>query len=99
MLNIKEVIKSDMAVKKIRDIVESKKKTFLPSDIEIEISNDQSLKQLISVNTNNIIFGVILVISINVFSRDEKCVICRFCNTNVNVYVIYDFKFLWVYYK
>ena len=71
MLNIKKRSNKNLilAVKKIRDIVESKKKTFLPSDIEIEISNDQSSETINLVNdlTNNIIFGVILVITVLMF--------------------------------
>ena len=71
MLNIKKRSNKNLilAVKKIRDIVESKKKTFLPSDIEIQISNDQSSETINLVNdlTNNIIFGVILVITVLMF--------------------------------
>ena len=74
MLNIKKRSNKNLilAVKKIRDIVESKKKTFLPSDIEIEISNDQSSETINLVNdlTNNIIFGVILVITVLMFFLD-----------------------------
>ena len=71
MLNIKKRSNKNLieAVKKIRDIVKSKKERFLPSDVEIQISNDQSSETINLVNdlTNNIIFGVVLVITVLMF--------------------------------
>ena len=62
----KNLIKS---VEKIRELVEKVKKDELPSSINVTISNDQSdiTKNLVSDLANNIVFGVILVITVLMF--------------------------------
>ena len=62
----KNLIKS---VEKIRELVEKVKKDEFPSSINITISNDQSdiTKNLVSDLANNIVFGVILVITVLMF--------------------------------
>ena len=62
----KNLIKS---VEKIRELVEKIKKDEFPSSINVTISNDQSdiTKNLVSDLANNIVFGVILVITVLMF--------------------------------
>ena len=62
----KNLIKS---VEKIRELVEKVKKNEFPSSIKVTISNDQSdiTKNLVSDLANNIVFGVILVITVLMF--------------------------------
>ena len=62
----KNLIKS---VEKIRQLVEKVKKNEFPSSINVTISNDQSdiTKNLVSDLANNIVFGVILVITVLMF--------------------------------
>ena len=62
----KNLIKS---VEKIRELVEKVKKDEFPSSINVTISNDQSdiTKNLVSDLANNIVFGVILVITVLMF--------------------------------
>ena len=62
----KNLIKS---VEKIRELVEKVKKDEYPSSINVTISNDQSdiTKNLVSDLANNIVFGVILVITVLMF--------------------------------
>ena len=62
----KNLIKS---VEKIRELVEKVKKNEFPSSINVTISNDQSdiTKNLVSDLANNIVFGVILVITVLMF--------------------------------
>jgi len=62
----KNLIKS---VEKIRELVEKVKKDEFPSSLNVTISNDQSdiTKNLVSDLANNIVFGVILVITVLMF--------------------------------
>jgi len=62
----KNLIKS---VEKIRELVEKVKEHEFPSLIDVSISNDQSdiTKNLVSDLANNIVFGVILVITVLMF--------------------------------
>ena len=62
----KNLIKS---VEKIRELVEKVKEREFPSSINVTISNDQSdiTKNLVSDLANNIVFGVILVITVLMF--------------------------------
>ena len=62
----KNLIKS---VEKIRELVEKVKEDEFPSSINVTISNDQSdiTKNLVSDLANNIVFGVILVITVLMF--------------------------------
>ena len=62
----KNLIKS---VEKIRELVEKVKEHEFPSLINVSISNDQSdiTKNLVSDLANNIVFGVILVITVLMF--------------------------------
>ena len=57
------------SVEKIRQLVEKVKKDEFPSSINVTISNDQSdiTKNLVSDLANNIVFGVILVITVLMF--------------------------------
>ena len=57
------------SVEKIRELVEKVKKNEFPSSIKVTISNDQSdiTKNLVSDLANNIVFGVILVITVLMF--------------------------------
>ena len=57
------------SVEKIRQLVEKVKKNEFPSLINVTISNDQSdiTKNLVSDLANNIVFGVILVITVLMF--------------------------------
>ena len=57
------------SVEKIRELVEKVKKNEFPSSINVTISNDQSdiTKNLVSDLANNIVFGVILVITVLMF--------------------------------
>ena len=58
-----------LSVEKIRKIVDEVIKNDFPSTIEVDISNDQSntTKNIVSDLANNIIFGVILVITVLMF--------------------------------
>ena len=66
----KNLIKS---VEKIRELVEKVKKDEFPSSINVTISNDQSdiTKNLVSDLANNIVFGVILVITVLMYILEK----------------------------
>ncbi len=57
------------AVKKIAKIIETAKEEYLPSNLNITITNDQSAKTINNVNdlVNNIIFGILLVVGVLMF--------------------------------
>ena len=57
------------AAQKVEAIIENAKADVFPSDLEISIANDQSAKTINQVDdlVNNIIFGVILVVTVLMF--------------------------------
>ncbi len=71
MLDIKKRAGKNMieAVEQIKEILASEQENYLPSSLEISLSNDQSIKTENQVNdlVNNIIFGVILVVLVLMF--------------------------------
>ena len=85
----------------IQEIIRNARKDIFPKNLEVIIQNDQSDYTINAVNDlmNNLIFGIILVVTVLTFSRTEKCSFCRICNTNVNVYVINDLILFWIYFK
>ena len=67
----------------IQEIIEEAKESFLPANLEVVVQNDQSEYTINSVNDlmNNLIFGIILVVTVlTFFSRTQKCIIRWFCN-------------------
>lgn len=71
MLDVKKRSGSNMieAVDKIKEIVQKEKEEYLPEDLHISLTNDQSTKTQTQVDdlVNNIIFGVILVVGVLMF--------------------------------
>lgn len=71
MLDIKKRSGTNMieAIEDIKEIVVQEQETFLPGDLEISYSNDQSTRTQSMVDdlVNNIIFGVILVVLVLMF--------------------------------
>ena len=71
MLDIKKRAGKNMieAVEEIKKIVEKEKEEYFPENIEISLTNDQSIKTQNQVDdlVNNIIFGVILVVVVLMF--------------------------------
>ncbi|WP_436516053.1 efflux RND transporter permease subunit [Ekhidna sp. To15] len=71
MLDVKKRSGKNMinAVNQAKEIVRKAKKDIFPQDLEVTISNDSSARTLNQVNdlVNNIIFGIILVVSVLMF--------------------------------
>jgi len=71
MLDVKKRAGKNMveAVDQIKQIVEEEKANYFPENLNISLSNDQSVKTINQVNdlVNNIIFGVILVVLVLMF--------------------------------
>lgn len=71
MLDIKKRGGKNMieAVEEIKEIVAAEQENYLPKDLHISLTNDQSIKTENQVNdlVNNIIFGVILVVLVLMF--------------------------------
>ena len=71
MLDVKKLSGKNMieAVEKIKVILEDAKTNYLPKDLSITTSNDQSTKTINQVNdlVNNIIFGILLVVGVLMF--------------------------------
>ncbi|MFK7899426.1 MAG: efflux RND transporter permease subunit [Cyclobacteriaceae bacterium] len=71
MLDVKKRSGKNMvlAAEQIRDIVDYAKKNVFPTNLKVTISNDQSSKTIGQVDdlVNNIIFGVILVVTVLMF--------------------------------
>ncbi|MGB7786484.1 MAG: efflux RND transporter permease subunit [Salinimicrobium sp.] len=71
MLDIKKRSGKNMieAIDDIKEIVENEKETYLPDDLHISYSNDQSTttQNMVDDLVNNIIFGVILVVLVLMF--------------------------------
>lgn len=71
MLDIKKRSGKNMieAVNKIKDIIQVAEADYFPSDLKISISNDSSERTLNQVSDliNNIIFGIILVVTVLMF--------------------------------
>ena len=71
MLDVKKRAGKNMvdAADQVRVIVEKAKEDFFPSDLKVTISNDQSSKTIGQVDdlVNNIIFGIILVVTVLMF--------------------------------
>lgn len=71
MLDVKKRSGKNMieAVKKIKKIIKHEEKTYLPSDLHVSLTNDQSVKTENQVDdlVNNIIFGVLLVVGVLMF--------------------------------
>ncbi|MGB1307820.1 MAG: efflux RND transporter permease subunit, partial [Oceanihabitans sp.] len=71
MLDVKKRAGSNMvaAAEQIRTMVEDAKKNVFPSDLEVTIANDQSSVTIAAVDdlVNNILFGVILVVTVLMF--------------------------------
>ena len=71
MLDVKKRSGKNMvrAASKVEAIIETAKAEVFPSDLEISIANDQSAKTINQVDdlVNNIIFGVILVVTVLTF--------------------------------
>ena len=71
MLDVKKRAGKNMirAAEQIKEIVENAKSSYLPPDLDVSISNDQSSRTLNQVEdlVNNIIFGIILVVTVLMF--------------------------------
>ena len=71
MLDIKKRSGSNMieAVRQIKEIIATAEQEYFPSDLKISISNDSSERTLNQVSDliNNIIFGIILVVTVLMF--------------------------------
>ncbi|MGO3689155.1 MAG: efflux RND transporter permease subunit [Psychroflexus halocasei] len=71
MLDVKKRAGKNMieAVEQIKEIVEKEKSDYYPENLEISITNDQSVQTENQVNdlVNNIVFGVILVVGVLMF--------------------------------
>ncbi|MCD6544889.1 MAG: efflux RND transporter permease subunit [Flavobacteriaceae bacterium] len=71
MLDVKKRAGKNMvtAAEKIAVIVENAKKNVFPADLDVSITNDQSSKTIGQVDdlVNNIIFGIILVVTVLMF--------------------------------
>ena len=71
MLDVKKRAGKNMiqAAEQIKEIVAAAKSDYLPKDLDITISNDQSTRTLNQVEdlVNNIIFGILLVITVLMF--------------------------------
>ena len=71
MLDVKKRSGKNMieAVKKVNQIIEKAQADFFPPDLDITTANDQSAKTKNQVNdlVNNIIFGIILVVTVLMF--------------------------------
>ena len=71
MLDVKKRAGKNMveAAQKIEKIVEDAEINVFPSDVEVTIANDQSVKTINQVDdlVNNIIFGIILVVTVLMF--------------------------------
>ncbi len=71
MLDVKKRSGKNMvaAAEKIRNIVTTTQNTIFPKDVTVSISNDQSSKTIGQVDdlVNNIIFGIILVVTVLMF--------------------------------
>ena len=71
MLDVKKLSGKNMveAVEKIKVILEQAKSDYLPKDLSVTTSNDQSTKTINQVDelVNNIIFGILLVVGVLMF--------------------------------
>ena len=71
MLDIKKRAGKNMieAVESIKDIIKNEQENYLPEQLHISLTNDQSIKTESQVDdlVNNIIFGVILVVGVLMF--------------------------------
>ncbi|MEQ9404649.1 MAG: efflux RND transporter permease subunit [Cyclobacteriaceae bacterium] len=71
MLDVKKRSGSNMieAVRQIKEIIATAEQEYFPSDLQISISNDSSERTLNQVSDliNNIIFGIILVVTVLMF--------------------------------
>jgi multidrug efflux pump subunit AcrB len=71
MLDVKKRAGKNMveAAQKIEKIIEDTRANVFPSDVEVTIANDQSVKTINQVDdlVNNIIFGIILVVTVLMF--------------------------------
>lgn len=71
MLDVKKRSGTNMiqAVSSIKDIIKDSEENYFPSDLKISISNDSSERTLNQVSdlVNNIIFGIILVVTVLMF--------------------------------
>ncbi|WP_462250170.1 efflux RND transporter permease subunit [Ekhidna sp.] len=71
MLDVKKRSGTNMiqAVNSIKDIIKDSEENYFPSDLQITISNDSSERTLNQVSdlVNNIIFGIILVVTVLMF--------------------------------
>ncbi|GAB2764150.1 efflux RND transporter permease subunit [Salinimicrobium soli] len=71
MLDVKKRSGKNMiqAIEDIKTIIEKEKETYLPNDLHISYSNDQSTitRNMVDDLVNNIIFGVILVVLVLMF--------------------------------
>ncbi|WP_394907421.1 efflux RND transporter permease subunit [uncultured Mesonia sp.] len=71
MLDIKKRAGKNMieAVESIKDIIKNEQENYLPEQLHISLTNDQSIKTENQVDdlVNNIIFGVILVVGVLMF--------------------------------
>ena len=71
MLDVKKRSGENMveAAEKINTIVEDAKSNYFPADLKVTIANDQSAKTIGQVDDliNNIIFGIILVVTVLMF--------------------------------
>lgn len=71
MLDVKKLSGKNMveAIDKINVLLAEAKESYLPSDLSVTTSNDQSTKTINQVNelVNNIIFGILLVVGVLMF--------------------------------
>ena len=72
MLNVKKRANQNMitAIEQVKEKLEKAKKSYLPSNLKIELTNDQSSRVEHQVNelSNHIIFGIVLVMIVLMFT-------------------------------
>ncbi|WP_396169564.1 efflux RND transporter permease subunit [Flavobacterium sp.] len=72
MLNVKKRASQNMisAIEQVKEKLEKAKITYLPSDLKIELTNDQSsrVEHQVSELSNHIIFGIVLVMIVLMFT-------------------------------
>ena len=72
MLNVKKRASQNMisAIEQVKEKLEKAKTTYLPSDLKIELTNDQSsrVEHQVSELSNHIIFGIVLVMIVLMFT-------------------------------
>ena len=97
MLDIKKRAGENIinAIDKLKVVVKDLQENF-PADMNLTYTNDQSvmIRSQVSNLENSIVFGVILVVFVLLFSLGlRKCIICWYCNSIFYVFVVYFIAF------